>query len=134
MRGALPLSFLIFNPDDAISYVLYDNNLVSILIKYENKSIYIYDKNMGNGMSIKNIAQNYKGFKIEKVNTKGVGDSQQDFTYNVFDRDQENNILIFDVVNDEIQGIYLEKKDLAYLIVMSNNYYLNLAPLTNVFC
>ena len=47
---------------------------------------------------------------------------------------QENNILIFDVVNDEIQGIYLEKKDLAYLIVMSNNYYLNLAPLTNVFC
>ena len=26
---------------------------------------------MGNGMSIKNIAQNYKGFKIEKVNTKG---------------------------------------------------------------
>ena len=89
---------------------------------------------MGNGMSIKNIAQNYKGFKIEKVNTKGAGDYQQDFTYNVFDRDQENNILIFDVVNDEIQGIYLEKKDLAYLIVMSNNYYLNLAPLTNVFC
>lgn len=89
---------------------------------------------MGNGMSIKNIAQNYKGFKIEKVNTKGAGDSQQDFTYNVFDRDQENNILIFDIVNDEIQGIYLEKKDLAYLIVMSNNYYLNLAPLTNVFC
>ena len=42
---------------------------------------------MGNGMSIKNIAQNYKGFKIEKVNTKGAGDYQQDFTYNVFDRD-----------------------------------------------
>ena len=89
---------------------------------------------MGNGMSIKNIAQNYKGFKIEKVNSKGAGDSQQGFTYNVFDKDQKNNILIFDVVNDEIQGIYLEKKDLAYLIVMSNNYYLNLAPLTNVFC
>lgn len=112
---------------------MYDNKLVSILIKYENKSIYT-TKNVGNGMSIKNIAQNYKGFKIEKVNSKGAGDSQQGFTYNVFDKDQKNNILIFDVVNDEIQGIYLEKKDLAYLIVMSNNYYLNLALLTNVFC
>ena len=61
-------------------------------------------------MSIKNIAQNYKGFKIEKVNSKGAGDSQQGFTYNVFDKDQKNNILIFDVVHGEIQGMHAGKR------------------------
>ena len=98
-----------FNPDDAISYIFYDKKLTSILVKYDNKSIYT-TKNINNGMKAENIMKNYKGFDVEKVNSEGSGDSQQDFKYTVFDKNFKNNILIFDVVNDEIQGIHLEQK------------------------
>lgn len=109
LKNTLGSCLTFFNPDDAISYVFHDEKLVSILVKYDNKSIYT-TKNISNGMKVDNIVNNYKDFEMEKVNSEGSGDSQQDFMYTIFDKDQKNNILIFDVINGEIQGIHLERK------------------------
>lgn len=103
----------IFNPDSAISYTFYSKKLVEILIKYENKSVYA-SKGISNGMTVEDINNNYKaGYKTIKIKSEGAGDSQQDFNYQVFDDDQKNNILVFDVVNNEIQGIHLQEKDFS---------------------
>lgn len=39
-----------------------------------------------------------------------VSDSPQDLTYTAIDKNQKNNVLLFDVVNGEIQVIHLEQK------------------------
>ncbi|CAM4187167.1 hypothetical protein F901_00952 [Acinetobacter dispersus] len=104
---------IIFNPDAAISYTFHSKKLVGILIKYENKSVHT-SNGISNGMTAENINNNYKaGYKIIKIKSEGAGDSQQDFNYRVFDSGQKNNILVFDVVNREIQGIHLQKKDFS---------------------
>ncbi|OEY96857.1 hypothetical protein BJD20_01610 [Acinetobacter proteolyticus] len=100
----------IFNPDSAISYTFHSKELVEILIKYENISVHT-SKGVSNGMTAENINNNYKaGYKVIKIKSEGAGDSQQDFNYQVFDGGQKNNILVFDVVNSEIQGIHLQTK------------------------
>ncbi|GAA5630670.1 hypothetical protein Acal02_01278 [Acinetobacter calcoaceticus] len=103
----------IFNPDLAISYTFHSKKLVEMLIKYENKSVYT-SKGISNGMTAENINNNYKaGYKVIKIKSEGAGDSQQDFNYQVFDSEQKNNILAFDIVNSEIQGIHLQEKDFS---------------------
>lgn len=103
----------IFNPDLAISYTFHSKKLVEILIKYENKSVHT-SKGISNGMTAENINNNYKaGYKVIKIKSEGAGDSQQDFNYQIFDSGQKNNILVFDVVNREIQGIHLQEKDFS---------------------
>lgn len=103
----------IFNPDSAISYTFHSKKLVKILIKYGNKSVHT-SKGISNGMTVENINSNYKaGYKVIKIKSEGAGDSQQDFNYQVFDSGQKNNILVFDVVNREIQGIHLQEKDFS---------------------
>lgn len=103
----------IFNPDSAISYTFHSKELVEILIKYENISVHT-SKGVSNGMTAENINNNYKaGYKVIKIKSEGAGDSQQDFNYQVFDGGQKNNILVFDVVNSEIQGIHLQTKDFS---------------------
>lgn len=105
----------IFNPDSTISYTFHSKKLVKILIKYENKSVHT-SKGVSNGMTVENINRNYKaGYKVIKIKSEGAGDSQQDFNYQVFDSGQKNNILVFDVVNREIQGIHLQEKDFSML-------------------
>lgn len=100
----------IFNPENAVSYIIQNKKLVGIVVKYENKNVYT-SKNISNGMAAENISKNYKGFKIEKNISEGTGDSQEDYVYKIFDNDQQDNILIFDVINDEIQGIHLKKRE-----------------------
>ncbi|NNP77009.1 hypothetical protein A7P54_11340 [Acinetobacter sp. Ac_3412] len=103
----------IFNPDLAISYTFHSKKLVEILIKYGNKSVHT-SKGISNGMTAENINNNYKaGYKVIKIKSEGAGDYQQDFNYQVFDSGQKNNILFFDVVNREIQGIHLQEKDFS---------------------
>jgi hypothetical protein len=100
----------IFNPNSAISYTFHSKGLVEILIKYENKSVHT-SKSISNGMTAENMNNNYKaGYKVIKIKSEGAGDYQQDFSYQIFDGDQKNNILVFDVVNSEIQGIHLREK------------------------
>lgn len=95
--------------DNGISYTFNKQKLVEILIKNENKSIYT-SKKIRNGMNVKEIYKSYEGYEIKKMKSEGVGDSQDDFTYTVTDNLQKNNILIFDVVHGEIQGMHAGKR------------------------
>lgn len=98
-----------------ILYTFNNKKLVEVLVGSENKIIYT-SKNIRNGMGVENIYKNYKDYKdykdykIKKIKSEGAGDSQDDYTYIVTDNLQKNNILIFDVVHGEIQGIHLGKK------------------------
>ena len=95
--------------DNGISYTFNKKKLVEVLIKNENKSIYT-SKKIRNGMNVKEIYKSYEGYEIKKMKSEGVGDSQDDFTYTVTDNLQKNNILIFDVVHGEIQGMHAGKR------------------------
>jgi len=39
-----------------------------------------------------------------------ISDSAQYLTYTAIDKNQKNNVLLFDVINGEIQVIHLERK------------------------
>ncbi|USE83144.1 hypothetical protein [Acinetobacter tibetensis] len=95
--------------DNGISYTFNKQKLVEILIKNENKSIYT-SKKIRNGMNTKDIYKSYEGYKIKKMKSEGAGDSQDDYTYIVTDNFQKNNILFFDVVHGEIQGMHAGKR------------------------
>ncbi|MCJ8161489.1 hypothetical protein [Acinetobacter zhairhuonensis] len=95
--------------DNGVSYTFNKQKLVEILIKNENKSIYT-SKKIRNGMNVKEIYKSYEGYEIKKMKSEGAGDSQDDFTYTVTDNLQKNNILIFDVVHGEIQGMHAGKR------------------------
>jgi hypothetical protein len=95
--------------DNGISYNFNKQELVEILIKNENKSIYT-SKKIRNGMNMEEIYESYEGYKIKKMKSQGAGDSQDDYTYTVTDNFQKNNILFFDVVHGEIQGMHAGKR------------------------
>ena len=42
--------------------------------------------------------------------SEGASDSSQDLVYTSIDKNQKNNVLLFDVINGEIQVINLERK------------------------
>ena len=42
--------------------------------------------------------------------SEGASDSSQDLVYTSIDKNQKNNLLLFDVINGEIQVIHLERK------------------------
>lgn len=42
--------------------------------------------------------------------SEGASDSSQDLAYTSIDKNQKNNVLLFDVINGEIQVINLERK------------------------
>ncbi|CAB1220106.1 hypothetical protein [Acinetobacter bouvetii] len=42
--------------------------------------------------------------------SEGASDSPQDLTYTAIDKNQKNNVLLFDVIHGEIQAIHLERK------------------------
>ena len=61
-------------------------------------------------MNKEEIYKSYQGYEIKKMKSEGAGDSQDDYTYTVTDNFQKNNILSFDVVHGEIQGMHARKK------------------------
>jgi hypothetical protein len=95
--------------DNGISYILKGQDLVEIFIENENKSIHTLQK-IRNGMSVEEIYKSYVGYKIKKIKSEGAGDYQDDYAYTVTDNLQKNNILFFDVVHGEIQGMHAGKK------------------------
>lgn len=95
--------------DNGISYTFNRHKLIEILIKNENKSIYA-SKKIRNGINKEEIYKSYQGYEIKKMKSEGAGDSQDDYTYTVTDNFQKNNILSFDVVHGEIQGMHARKK------------------------
>lgn len=82
--------------------------------------VYMHQKKIRNGMNKEEIYKSYQGYEIKKMKSEGAGDSQDDYTYTVTDNFQKNNILFFDVVYGEIQGMHAGKKDLIYLIVSNS--------------
>ncbi len=48
-----------------------------------------------------------------------ASDSLQDLTYAFIDKNQKIRVLLFDVINDEIQAVHLARKGLICLMVTS---------------
>ena len=97
---------------DSISLLYKDKKLVSLFIGYDNKSV-TTSHGIKNGMTGKDINKNYKDFKIIKEHSEGAGDSQDDFTYTIHDKeDRFKNEIVFDVVNGEVIGIHVSQKGL----------------------
>ena len=64
-------------------------------------------------MTGKDVNKKYKDFKIIKEHSEGAGDSQDDFTYTIHDKeDRFKNEIVFDVVNGEVIGIHVSQKGL----------------------
>lgn len=98
--------------DDGIDLLYKDNQLISILINYYNKNV-VTSRGVKNGMKEYDIHKQYKGFEIIKEPSEGAGDSQNDFTYTIYDKDNKlKNEIVFDVVNSEIMGIHVSQKGL----------------------
>ena len=77
------------NSKQAIDLLYKDGKLVSIFIGYDNKSI-ATSHGIKNGMYKKDIYKNYKDFKIIKKHSEGAGDSQDDFTYTIHNKDNKS--------------------------------------------
>lgn len=97
---------------DSISLLYKDKKLVSLFVGYDNKSV-TTSHGIKNGMTGKDVNKKYKDFKIIKEHSEGAGDSQDDFTYAIHDKeDRFKNEIVFDVVNGEVMGIHVSQKGL----------------------
>lgn len=100
------------NSKKAIDLLYKDKKLISIFVGYGNKSV-VTSHGIKNGMTDKDVYENYKDFKVIKEHSEGAGDSQDDFTYKIHDK--ENNLkneIVFDIVNGKVMGMHVSKKGL----------------------
>lgn len=98
--------------ENSINLLYKDKKLVSLFVGYDNKSV-TTSHGIKNGMTDKDVNKKYKDFKILKEHSEGAGDSQDDFTYTIRDKeDKLKNEIVFDVVNGEVMGIHVSQKGL----------------------